>query len=93
MATQKIFYECSFCTRLYDKEDQAVECEKHHSDMDHLKVIDCAQVNVDSNDLFPKKLLVKNDQGDSHLAEYTLSRQGSTAEFYHSDEQSQWAQV
>ena len=92
MAKQKIFYECGFCKRLYDEEEQATECEKHHIEMDHLKVIDCANVNIDSNDLFPEKLLVKNDQSDDHLAEYKLSRQGSIADFYQSEEQSQWCQ-
>ena len=60
--------------------------------MGHLKVIDCANTNVDSHDLFPEKLLLKNDQGDGQLAEYKLSRQGSIADFYQSEEQSQWYQ-
>ena len=86
MAKQKIFYECGFCKRLYDEESQATECETHHTEM-HLKVIDCIDVNVDTNDLFPEKILLKNDQGDDHLAEYKLSRQGCSADFYQSEEQ------
>jgi len=92
MANQKIFYECGFCKRLYDKEEQATECETHHNEMDHLKVIDCANANIDSHDLFPEKILLKNDHDDNHLAEYKLSRQGSIADFYQSEEQSQWYQ-
>jgi len=92
MAKQKIFYECGFCRRLYEEEGKATECEKHHNEMDHLKVIDCANVNIDSNDLFPEKILLQNKQGDDHLAEYKLSKQGSIADFYQSDEQSQWYQ-
>ncbi len=92
MARQRIFYECVFCNRLYDEEEQATECETHHNEMGHLKVIDCANANVDSHDLFPEKLLLKNDQGDGQLAEYTLSKQGSIADFYQSEEQSQWHQ-
>lgn len=91
MAKQKIFYECGFCKRLYDEESQATECETHHTEM-HLKVIDCANVNIDSNDLFPEKILLKNDQGDDHLAEYKLTKQGLIADFYQSEEQSQWCQ-
>ncbi len=68
MARQRIFHECVFCHRLYDEEEQATECETHHNEMGHLKVIDCANVNVDSHDLFPEKLLLKNDQGDGQLA-------------------------
>ena len=86
MAKQKIFYECGFCKRLYDEESQATECETHHTEM-HLKVIDCIDVNVDTNDLFPERILLKNDQGDDHLAEYKLSRQGCIADFYQSEEQ------
>ena len=59
---------------------------RHHTEM-HLKVIDCIDVNVDTNDLFPEKSLLKNDQGDDHLAEYKLSRQGCIADFYQSEEQ------
>jgi len=90
MARQRIFYECVFCNRLYDEEERATECETHHNEMGHLKVIDCANANVDSHDLFPEKLLLKNDQGDGQLAEYKLSKQGSIADFYQSEEQSQW---
>ena len=93
MARQKIFYECSFCRRLYDEEDRAAECEKHHDEMDHLKVVDCVNVNTDSNDLFPEKILLKNDQSDDQLAEFKLSRQGSIADFYQSEDQSQWYQL
>ncbi|MCP4451768.1 MAG: hypothetical protein GY809_09930 [Planctomycetes bacterium] len=93
MATQKIFYECSVCKRLYDKEEPAIECETHHNDMAHLKVVDCVNVNVDSNDLFPEKILLKNEQGEDHLAEYKLSRQGAIADFYQSDDQSQWGSI
>ncbi len=89
MARQKIFYECGFCKRLYDEESQATECETLHIEM-HLKVIDCIDVNVDTNDLFPEKILLKNDQGDDHLAEYKLSRQGCLADFYQSEER--WSQ-
>jgi hypothetical protein len=92
MARQRIFYECVFCNRLYDEEEQATECETHHNEMGHLKVIDCANANVDSHDLFPEKLLLKNDQGDGQLAEYKLSKQGSIADFYQSEDQSQWHQ-
>jgi len=48
MAKQKIFYECEFCNRLFDEEGQATECETHHAEMVHLKVIDCIDVNVDA---------------------------------------------
>ena len=92
MARQKVFYECAFCKRLYDEERQATECETHHNEMAHLKVIDCVNVNIDSHDLFPEKILLKNDQGDDHLAEYTLSKRGSIADFYQSEEQSEWYQ-
>ena len=91
MAKQKVFYECGFCKRLYDKEEQATECETHHTEF-HLKVIDCASANIDSHDLFPEKILLKNDQGDDRLAEYKLSKQGSISDFYQSEEQSQWYQ-
>jgi len=93
MARQKIFYECDFCLRLYDEEGEATECEKHHVEMNHLKVIDCVNVNVDSNDLFPEKILLQNDLDNGHLAEYTLSKQGSIADFYQSEEQSEWCHV
>ncbi len=93
MARQKIFYECDFCQRLYDEEVDATECERHHAEMDHLKVIDCANVNIDSNDFFPEKILLQNDQDNGHLAEYILSKQGSISDFYRSEEQSQWCHV
>lgn len=92
MATQKIFYECSVCKQLYDEEEPAVECETHHDDMAHLQVVDCVNVNMDSSDLFPEKILLRNDHGDDHLAEYKLHRQGLISEFYQSDNQSQWYQ-
>jgi hypothetical protein len=86
MATKKTYWECDFCKRLYDDEGQVSECEKHHT-MSHLTVIDLANANVDSNDLFPEKILLKNEHDDDHLAEYKLSRQGSIADFYQSEEQ------
>jgi hypothetical protein len=92
MATQKIFYECSVCKQLYDKEDSADQCETRHNDMAYLKVVDCVNVNMDSKDLFPEKILLKNVQGDDHLAEYKLSQQGPVSDFYQSDDQSQWYQ-
>jgi len=87
MATKKTYWECAFCKRLYDDEGQVSECEKHHTAMSHLTVIDLANANVDSNDLFPEKVLVKNEHDDDRLAEYKLSRQGSIADFYQSEEQ------
>ena len=87
MATKKTYWECDFCKRLFDDEGQVSECEKQHTEMSHLKVIDCVNVNVDSNDLFPEKILLKNEQDDDHLAEYKLSRQGFIADFYQSEEQ------
>ncbi len=91
MATKKTYWECGFCKRLYDEEDQASECETHHTEMTHLRVIDCVDINADSNDLFPGKILLKNDHGDDQLAEYKLSTQGAIADFYKSEEQ--WHQL
>lgn len=91
MATQRTFWECSFCKTLFDDEAQAAECETHHAALSHLQVIDCDNVNADADDLFPEKILLRSEQCDDLVAEYKLKRQGTTAEFYQSDEK--WCQI
>ncbi len=91
MATQRVFYECRFCKRLYDEEAQAVECEAHHEELSELSVIDGIDVNTDAHEVFPAKVLLKHNIHEDQLAEYTLVRQGSSMDFYQADEQ--WHQA
>ncbi len=84
MATKRTYWECRFCQHLYDDEEQASECEKHHTELSGMQVIDSDHSGTDSTCAFPEKILIKNDGDDEHLAEYTLGRQGSIADFYQS---------
>ncbi len=85
MATKRIYWECRFCQHLYDDEEQASECEKHHIELSGMQVIDSNHSGTDATCVFPEKILIKNDVGDDRLAEYTLSRQGSIADFYQAE--------
>lgn len=86
MVTKKVFYECGFCKRLYEDENQAVACESHHEALTELKVIDQIDVADEAGALFPGKLLLKHDKSDDQLGEYTLSRTCSVTDFYHTEE-------
>lgn len=91
MATKKTYWECDFCKRLYEDDGQVAECETHHTTMSHLVVIDGVYANPDANDLFPERLLLKNERDNEHLAEYKLSRQSSIAEVHQSEES--WSEI
>ena len=88
MATQRTYWECSFCKRLFDDESQASACEEHHDNMSQFKVID----GSDSDGIFPERVLLKSLHDDEQLAEYTLSRKGTVAELYQTKD-AQWQQV
>lgn len=88
MATQRTYWECRFCKRLFDDESQATTCEEHHDNMSQFQVID----GSDSDGTFPEKVVLKSLQDDEQLAEYKLSRKGTVTEFYQAEDM-RWQQV
>ena len=85
MATQKIYWECNTCRRLYDEQDQATACEEHHAELAKLKDIDFMDTDAAKDTTFPEKILLQDPQRSEVLAEYQFCRAGALADFYQSE--------
>ena len=82
MATQKIYWECNTCKRLYDEQDQAKACEQHHAELADIKIVDYMDTDADANTTFPEKILLQDPQRDGVLAEYQFCQEGDLSQFY-----------
>ncbi len=85
MATQKIYWECNTCKRLYDEQEQAKACEAHHAELSDIKIVDYLDTDAARDSSFPEKILLQDPQQGEVLAEYQFCREGAVSEFYQPD--------
>ena len=88
MATQKIYWECNTCKRLYDEQEQAKTCEHHHAELANIKIVDYMDTDAAKESTFPEKILLQDPQRDGILIEYQFCREGSHNDFYQNEEYS-----
>lgn len=82
MATQKIYWECNTCKRLYDEQEQAKACEVHHAELSDVKIVDYMDTDAHQDTTFPEKILLQDPQREGVLAEYQFCQEGDLRQFY-----------
>ncbi len=78
---------CRYCCQVHIKEDDAKNCEKEHTDLDSLIVVDTRYDKDQSQKRFPKFLLVEDRHYSGTAAMYLLSGERSIEDFYEPDKE------